>query len=192
MTTGVDGDRTLRANQEGFDRSELRVRRLVDVSAIDMSVTLFGTKWDSPNVLYAMQPAWSSSWTASSQAKMGSRSIGFASVCNTTLVPMETQVWMARVCLPWASCERGRQHFGWPKMNISFVRGMDEQADWSHAAYDNVALGSAFISRCGWTRKRALPRWTTYGVDALGWTWTTGLGDPSADGPRLTGDDENL
>jgi 4-hydroxymandelate oxidase len=57
MTTGVDGDRTLRANQEGFDRSELRVRRLVDVSAIDMSVTLFGTKWDSPNVLYAMQPA---------------------------------------------------------------------------------------------------------------------------------------
>ena len=34
MATGVDGDVTLRANREGFDRYQLRVRRLVDVSSI--------------------------------------------------------------------------------------------------------------------------------------------------------------
>jgi 4-hydroxymandelate oxidase len=51
MATGVDDDRTVRANREGFDRYQVRARRLVDVRAIDMSVTLFGTTWDSPIVL---------------------------------------------------------------------------------------------------------------------------------------------
>ena len=50
MATGVDDDRTLRANREGFDRYEIRARRLIDVRAIDMSVTLFGTTWDAPIV----------------------------------------------------------------------------------------------------------------------------------------------
>lgn len=51
MATGVDDDRTLRANREGFDRYEIRARRLIDVRAIDMSVNLFGTTWDSPIVM---------------------------------------------------------------------------------------------------------------------------------------------
>ena len=51
MATGVDDDRTLHANREGFERYQLRARRLIDVRAIDMSVTLFGTTWDSPIVL---------------------------------------------------------------------------------------------------------------------------------------------
>ena len=51
MATGVDGDDTLRANREGFDRYQLRVRRLVDVSRIDMSTELFGMKLASPLVL---------------------------------------------------------------------------------------------------------------------------------------------
>ena len=51
MATGVDGDATLRANRDGFGRYQLRVRRLIDVRAIDMSVALFGTKWDSPIVI---------------------------------------------------------------------------------------------------------------------------------------------
>jgi 4-hydroxymandelate oxidase len=51
LATGVDDDRTLRANREGFERYQLRVRRLIDVSAIDTSVTLFGTTWDSPIVM---------------------------------------------------------------------------------------------------------------------------------------------
>lgn len=51
MTSGVDDDATLKANREGFSHYQLRPRRLVDVSKIDMSVDLFGTKWETPIVL---------------------------------------------------------------------------------------------------------------------------------------------
>jgi 4-hydroxymandelate oxidase len=48
MASGVDDDLTLRANREGFQRIELRPRRLIDVSKVDTKVELFGTVWDSP------------------------------------------------------------------------------------------------------------------------------------------------
>ena len=48
LATGTDSDGTIRANREGFEHYALRVRRLVDVSNIDMGVTLFGTRYDSP------------------------------------------------------------------------------------------------------------------------------------------------
>jgi len=48
ITTGVDDDATLKANREGFRKIQLRPRRLVDVSKVDSSVDLFGTKWPSP------------------------------------------------------------------------------------------------------------------------------------------------
>jgi (S)-2-hydroxy-acid oxidase len=51
LATGVDDDATVRANREGFTKLQIRSRRLVDVSNIDMSVRLFGTSWDSPIVL---------------------------------------------------------------------------------------------------------------------------------------------
>ena len=51
LTTGVDDDATLKANREGFSHYQLRSRRLVDVSKIDMSVDMFGTKWETPIVL---------------------------------------------------------------------------------------------------------------------------------------------
>jgi isopentenyl diphosphate isomerase/L-lactate dehydrogenase-like FMN-dependent dehydrogenase len=51
LATGVDGDETLRANREGFERFGLRARRLVDVSRVDMSVELLGERWDTPIVL---------------------------------------------------------------------------------------------------------------------------------------------
>ena len=35
MATGVDGEDTLRANREGFNRYQLRTRRFVDVSRLD-------------------------------------------------------------------------------------------------------------------------------------------------------------
>src|SRR5262245_59029858 len=40
LQTGVDDDATVRANRAGFGRFQLRVRRLVDVREIDMSVSL--------------------------------------------------------------------------------------------------------------------------------------------------------
>lgn len=51
LATGVDGDATLHANTAGLANYSLRVRRLVDLSKIDMSVTLLDTTWDSPIVL---------------------------------------------------------------------------------------------------------------------------------------------
>jgi isopentenyl diphosphate isomerase/L-lactate dehydrogenase-like FMN-dependent dehydrogenase len=51
MATGVDDEITLRANREGFGKFELRPRRLVDVSKIDMSSEILGTKFDSPIIL---------------------------------------------------------------------------------------------------------------------------------------------
>ena len=51
MATGVDDDRTLRANREEFSRFHLRPRRLVDVSSIDMSIELFGERWETPILL---------------------------------------------------------------------------------------------------------------------------------------------
>jgi 4-hydroxymandelate oxidase len=51
MATGVDGEETLRANPRGFDRYQLRVRRFVDVSRIDMGMELFGHKFTSPVML---------------------------------------------------------------------------------------------------------------------------------------------
>jgi len=51
LATGVTDDSTLQANRDAFSRYQLRVRRLRDVSHIDMSVELFGVKWESPIML---------------------------------------------------------------------------------------------------------------------------------------------
>src|SRR5712692_7305810 len=51
MASGIDDEVTLCANREGFLKFQLRPRRLVDVSKVDMSIELFGAKWDSPIVI---------------------------------------------------------------------------------------------------------------------------------------------
>ncbi|MCC6781088.1 MAG: alpha-hydroxy-acid oxidizing protein [Hyphomicrobiales bacterium] len=51
MASGIDDEVTLRRNREDFQKFVLRPRRLVDVSKVDMSVELFGVKYDSPIVL---------------------------------------------------------------------------------------------------------------------------------------------
>ena len=51
LATGVDDDGTVRANRDGYSRIQIRARRLVDVENVDMSISLFGTKWSSPIVL---------------------------------------------------------------------------------------------------------------------------------------------
>ena len=48
MASGIDDEVTLRANREGFLKFQLRPRRLNDVSKVDMSIELFGAKYDSP------------------------------------------------------------------------------------------------------------------------------------------------
>lgn len=51
MTSGIDDEVTLRANRTSFLKYQLRPRRLRDVSRIDTSVTLFGTRWKSPIII---------------------------------------------------------------------------------------------------------------------------------------------
>jgi len=51
MATGVDGEQTLKANRDGFSRYQLRTRRFVDVSRLEMSIDLFGARYTSPIVL---------------------------------------------------------------------------------------------------------------------------------------------
>jgi 4-hydroxymandelate oxidase len=51
LASGVDGDGTLRANREAYARYQLRARRMIDVSKIDMSVDLLGTRYNSPIIL---------------------------------------------------------------------------------------------------------------------------------------------
>jgi isopentenyl diphosphate isomerase/L-lactate dehydrogenase-like FMN-dependent dehydrogenase len=51
LETGTDDDGTVRANREGFTRYELRVRRLVDTSKVDMSARMLGVRWDTPILL---------------------------------------------------------------------------------------------------------------------------------------------
>ncbi len=48
LITGVDGEQTLRANQEAYAQWQLHTRRLIDISKIDMSVEIFGTRYNSP------------------------------------------------------------------------------------------------------------------------------------------------
>ncbi len=51
LSSGVEGDATLRTNSEAFNRFHLRTRRFVDVSHMDMSVDLLGQKFSSPIIL---------------------------------------------------------------------------------------------------------------------------------------------
>jgi 4-hydroxymandelate oxidase len=48
LATGVDDDRTLRANREGLDRLPIRARHLVDVSRMDTTCELFGRRLELP------------------------------------------------------------------------------------------------------------------------------------------------
>jgi isopentenyl diphosphate isomerase/L-lactate dehydrogenase-like FMN-dependent dehydrogenase len=51
MASGIDDEMTLRANREGFLKFQLRPRRLVDVSKVDMSIDILGVRYDTPIVL---------------------------------------------------------------------------------------------------------------------------------------------
>ena len=51
MASGIDDEVTLRANREGFLKFQLRPRRLVDVSKVDMSVDILGVRYASPIML---------------------------------------------------------------------------------------------------------------------------------------------
>jgi isopentenyl diphosphate isomerase/L-lactate dehydrogenase-like FMN-dependent dehydrogenase len=51
LVSGVDGEDTLKANRAAYSHYQLQARRMIDVSKIDLSVELFGAKFNSPIVL---------------------------------------------------------------------------------------------------------------------------------------------
>ena len=51
LISGVDGEDTLKANRAAYSRYQLQARRMIDVSKIDLSVELFGEKFNSPIIL---------------------------------------------------------------------------------------------------------------------------------------------
>ena len=51
MASGIDDEVTLRANREGFLKFQLRPRRLVDVSKVDMATDILGVKYASPIII---------------------------------------------------------------------------------------------------------------------------------------------
>jgi len=51
MASGIDDEVTLRANREDFLKFVLRPRRLVDVSKVDMSVEIFGVRYQTPIIV---------------------------------------------------------------------------------------------------------------------------------------------
>ncbi len=51
LASGVDADKTLQANRDGFDKIIIRTRRLIDVRKIDTTVKIFGETWGSPIAL---------------------------------------------------------------------------------------------------------------------------------------------
>ena len=48
LASGVDGGTTLRANSSDYARWQLKPKRFVDVSKMDLGITLFGTHYKSP------------------------------------------------------------------------------------------------------------------------------------------------
>lgn len=48
ITDGSFNNETLRANREGFDKYEVRLRRLSGITKVDQSIKLFGRTWESP------------------------------------------------------------------------------------------------------------------------------------------------
>ena len=51
LVNGSDDGKTVAANREAFDRWQIRVRRLVDVSSVDTSVEVLGEQLDNPILL---------------------------------------------------------------------------------------------------------------------------------------------
>jgi isopentenyl diphosphate isomerase/L-lactate dehydrogenase-like FMN-dependent dehydrogenase len=51
MASGIDDEVTLRANRQDFLKLQLRPRRLVDVSKVDMSVDILGVRYPTPIII---------------------------------------------------------------------------------------------------------------------------------------------
>jgi 4-hydroxymandelate oxidase len=82
IAQGVDDEQTLRANREGYQRLHLKARRLVDVSRIDRSTTLFGTAMPSPILLAPIGGMGMAHLRGETEAATGARDTGHQMVVS--------------------------------------------------------------------------------------------------------------
>ncbi len=84
MASGVDNDESVLANMAAYSHFQTRARRLVDVSRIDTSTTIFGTTWDSPIFLCPIG-------SARAFNPGGELAVGRAAAAKKTLQVVSTQ-----------------------------------------------------------------------------------------------------
>ena len=84
MASGVDNDETIAANRAGFAKYQIRARRFVDISRIDMSTTILGQTWESPIVLCPIG-------SAKAFNTQGEIAVGKAAAAKKTLQIVSTQ-----------------------------------------------------------------------------------------------------
>lgn len=101
LATGVDGDLTVRANQEGFLNYAIRSRRLVDTRNIDMSVNLFGTTWSSPIVIAPVGSQKAFHPEGEIAVAKAAKSIGHLQVLSTVTTSSVEEVIAARGAPVW-------------------------------------------------------------------------------------------
>jgi len=54
LATGIDDDRTLKRNEEAYGDYEIRARRFVDLTQLNMGLNVFGNRWPLPIYLSAV------------------------------------------------------------------------------------------------------------------------------------------
>jgi len=101
LATGVDGDVTLRANRDGFNKFPIRARRLVDVKTVDTSVTVLGTPWETPIVLAPVGSQRAFHADGEIAAARGAKSAGHLQILSTMTTASVEDVIDARGAPVW-------------------------------------------------------------------------------------------
>src|ERR1700679_1205890 len=96
LQSGVDGEVTLRANQAAYSRYELKPRRMVDVSKIDLSTEVFGVKAASPI----------GCWPIGSLRALNPE--GDIAVARATKKKNSLHIMSTQPSFPWEEINRGR------------------------------------------------------------------------------------
>jgi isopentenyl diphosphate isomerase/L-lactate dehydrogenase-like FMN-dependent dehydrogenase len=101
LATGVDNDVTLRANREAFGKIQIRPRRLVDVSTVDLSIELFGTRWDTPIVLAPVGSQMAFHAEGEIAVARAAKAKGHLQILSTMTTASVEDVTAARGAPPW-------------------------------------------------------------------------------------------
>lgn len=83
ISQGVDDELTLQANREGYNKLHLRARRLIDVSTVDTSLELFGSRLHSPVIMAPVGGLGMAHTLGDIEAAQGARETGHKMILST-------------------------------------------------------------------------------------------------------------